>query len=208
MEIVNLEHADLVKRFGAIRCVYINKEEKFFLISKLGRPLVSRVERIGIGAHTKIITYNCSIIHEKKIVLPSDKKNIEYYLENYRENIKISPEFMVMNILNDKNTRIYSPKYLTPIKDLFRDVGLLSERRGTVKKRNETAEKRYQFVTDAYRKISRTEKNRLSLDRIVYIIRQKWIDEVFKEYKKPAERNKYSYTSTTIRRDIEKYIKK
>jgi len=152
----------IILDYEAIRYVRIKKGDGFFLIRKMPRYYddVVNYEDNGYGRlvadvyeggekEDSIIYHNCKLI--------CGEEDIKSYALRYRINIDKSPEVLIDTILKEKKQaraelKMNSPKYITPIKDLFREIGLLPENRGKEKKKYRNLVRiRNKIIADTYK---------------------------------------------------------
>ncbi|MDD5431660.1 MAG: hypothetical protein PHO70_01560 [Candidatus Omnitrophica bacterium] len=198
----NFELRQLLK-WGAVKYVYVNKENKFFLFNSPGKKIMSKhAVATSAGEYQEHISYHCAIFTGSKIIYPYDKKAIRYFLDAYGKKIIASPEFLINNVMN-ADLVINSPKYLKPIKDLLRQIGVLKETRGKIKKTDETTKILRAFIVKEFKGIQKKRPLPINIlsDRLT-----KKVDSMFPDDSETAE--KYYWSFATIRRIIKDCNKK
>lgn len=215
--------AELKKRipsFETIRCVRINENDHFFLIRNTPKHNGQDVnyEDNGYGLPVAVCygegnhDYDdCIIIHNNNF------KNVKAYISKYRFNIEGSLEFLVNTILEEANKgekelRIESQS-LTPIKDLFRAVGLLPEKRGRNKNKYQGwRKKRDAAIVVVFHRISRarTINKNFPLKAIRAGVKKhipnRWKFKDADEFRKVEQI--FDVSDAVIRRVLKPYLKK
>jgi len=179
--------------WGAIKYVPISDEEGLFIFKKPGGNL-RNVVAVYDGKHgEKDVWYSCALFIKNRLIYPSEKNTLEFYIEKYRKAITYSPEFLISNIL-DENLKLQSPEYVRPIRDFFRRINLLDEKRGKIKKKDPITSYLDEFLIKEFTAVKK--KKPLPIK----FLQEKLTEEVIK--KNFSE--KYFWSDITIRRKLRK----
>jgi hypothetical protein len=135
------------------------------------------------------------ILHKHKFI--EDKEEKMNYITKYDHQICTLPSFSIAQILNKEYSDVYSKKYLTPIRNLFRDVGILPEKRGKKKSIGETKKYLRKFLVKEYKAIQKKKPLPIKIlqKRLEAEINRMFPDE-------PKEAEKYYWGDSTIRRIV------
>jgi hypothetical protein len=162
----------LLSQFKAIRYVHINKKDAFYVFKELELDVEEYFEEYnynpnGNGNIYGSVYYPCAILHNDNLI--KKHNGLQNYITKYRGEIDASPEFTISNILEDKKFKIHSPKYITPIRNLFREIGLLLEKRGKFKKIDKNKKQRDRLIITLYKEIVKKTKRKKPFPiRIIY----------------------------------------
>ena len=179
----------IISEFGVVRCVYIEKNDHFFIFRKIPRYDGGDVnyEDGGYGQPIAVVYGDgqgdfddCVILYDNRLI--QKKKKIKTYLFQYSQNIEQSPEFTISDILEKKTFKVFSKKYLTPIKNLFRDIFLLKDGRAGRCSADPMVIKRNQFFISSYAKYG--SPNRIPMKRI----QEAWEKKISKEFPNDTDR--------------------
>ncbi|MFC1699983.1 hypothetical protein ACFL1I_08550 [Candidatus Omnitrophota bacterium] len=185
---------------GIIQYIYISKKDAFYLMRGTIYPLkrlLYNEEELSIDKFISIF----KILHNSKIIVDVDEKR--RYIINHRNAICNTPSFRMEEIAEGGYRDIHSQKYLTPIKNLFRDVGLLPEKRGKKKTLSETNKHLRWFLIQEFKAMKK--KKTLPM-KILQMRLSKETSRLFPD--NPKEADKYLMSDATIRRILKPYIKK
>jgi hypothetical protein len=101
-------------------------------------------------------------------------------------------ELPLKMVLGDEKIKIFSPNYITPVRDALRRIGLIEETRGKLKKQSISRRERNKKIIAIYREIvSKTKKKRPYPINIIF-----------------KRLTDYELSFATIRRVLDKYTKK
>lgn len=183
-----------ISKYKAVRYVYINKKEAFYLFKNFEQPIEDVIEDVEGddlgGAHVvPIFIYDWVILHNGKIIRglynhTNEIKEIQKYIP-YCED-ESAHDFSIKAIIAN-DIKINSPKYLTPIRNLFRELGLIKETRGKNKREDEEKKGRDLEIILLYKAFKRKKPYPIS---------------------KIFEKMKYDASFATIRRVLNRFNKK
>ncbi|MDD5679931.1 MAG: hypothetical protein PHI59_01670 [Candidatus Omnitrophica bacterium] len=128
----------LALRYGAVKYIPISTKN-YFLFFKIPFVLVRHGQKQKTKYKCGFYKFDpreCAIVHQRKIYIRWQGNYVDKYLRNYKDKINKAPLFLVSNIIGTDKIKITSPTYLTPLKIIFRRVGLLKENVGKNKKIN------------------------------------------------------------------------
>lgn len=169
---------EMISSFDVVKYCYINKKDAFFLFKESKQDLMEIDEEWESDKDGGIVFagsqyFPWAVLHNNEIIFGSREAYSKYcgYCDLTTDPITIvennwvknSPVFFVASILNSKGIKVNSPKYLTPIKNLFREVGLLDETRGKLKKESINKINRDKLIIQLYKEIVKKTKKRKPL---------------------------------------------
>lgn len=158
-EILRAKLEKTIERFEIVQYVYITKDDAFYLFKEsAGDREESWGDEHGAGSVTISALDSCVIFHKDKLI---EGKDARTYVEQYRDNIDVSPEFPISNILeeNKGKVKIHSPDR-KHINKLFIEIGLFPERRGKGKKVSEKTNNRNKLIIKLYKEIVKKTKKK------------------------------------------------
>lgn len=193
------------REFNSVMVVYCNNGERFFLFKNAGdglykhlgykilRPIISKKDYASYSYKEDLVA-DCVIIDKDKFI--QNEKEVSEYLQKHESNIENSSEIPIENIIEGKDIKISSRTSITPMRKLFRELGLMEEKRGPKKGENSFKKDRDDFIVRAYQESSKKKPFPYQS------IKSDWKKEAFKRGVS------LELSKSTIRRAIKNSIKK
>lgn len=136
----------------------------------------------------------CEIFHRNRFLEGDEKKA---FIDKHKKKLYEEPDLLLDDILGSKVMKIYSKEYITPLRKILRDAGVMKDKRGTNKPTDPIVKIRNDFFVEWHKK--KGCPKRIPLEEIA----DAWEDEFYRRFPKGGkEFGKYFITNDAVRKII------
>ena len=203
----------ILETFDSIMIIPIKNNPSVLIFKMLGKPFYHK-KRKGVVPDYKVAWKGKWIGHKfpKEIKQQYGKdfwkslnaKNVDYKINDLPKGVK---ELSLNLVLGDKEIKMVSSAYITPVRNQLRQLGLIKELRGKIKPKEKIIVQRNEFIIAEYKRICKKTRKKKPLP--IKKIQERWTDELSRLFPdEPQKADKYGVSDATIRRVLKNYIKK
>lgn len=212
----------ILEKFDSIMIIPIESDEPVLIFKMLGKPFYHEQREIGVQYDDFVeeVIFDYRVYWKGKLGYNYPKiiklqygdifwellnaRSIYYKIEDLPEGVI---ELPLKIVLDGKRIKIFSPEFITPVRNILRRLGIIKETRGKYKKRGKIILLRDKFMVNEYKRIIKETKRKKPLP--IKILQRRWTEELIRIFPdNPEGADKYGVSDATVRRVLKKCIKK